>query len=169
MWPHSRTRMLITSQFWLWWDRLPLLIHISFTTWVHLDFSLIWLVSKTGKTIVHATLTLILTSKSLTTSTFIGLHFLPSFCHLSLHWSLWYVGLTLWQALLRTPMLSHSFKYLLHSYKLLLVECNHGQHSLILLISNANGLLIMTHLFRQSEWIQNRDKVFIIEQRLKWA
>ena len=147
-------QMLIASQYLLCWDLLSLLIHISFTIRVHLDLSLIWLVSKIGKTIVHATLTLILSSKSLATNTFIGLHFLPSFCHLSLHWSLWYVGLTLWQALLRTPMLSYFFKYLLlHSYKLLLVECNQRQRSLVLLTSGASGLLITTHLFRQREKI----------------
>ena len=115
-----------------------------------------------------AALTLILTSKRLTMNTIIGLHLLPSFCYLSLHWSLWYVGLTLWQALLRTPMLSHSFKYLLlHSYKLLLVECTQGQRSLILLTFDDSGLLIMTHLFRRRERIENRDKVFNTEQRLK--
>ena len=74
---------------------LPLLIHINFMTRVHLNFLLIGLVSKTGKTIMLATLTLILTSKCLTTNNFIGLHILPSFCYLSLHWSLWYVDLTL--------------------------------------------------------------------------
>ena len=97
-----------------------------------------------------ASLTLLLTSERLTMITFIGLHLLPSFYHMSLHWSLWYAGLILWQALLRTPMLNHSFEYLLlHSYKLLLVEYNQGQHSLVLLTSDVSGLLIKTHLFRQ--------------------
>ena len=160
--------MLIASQFWLWRDCLPLLILISCTTRVHLDFHLLSLVLKTGKTIMLVALTLILTSEHITTSTFIGFHFLPSFYHLSLHWSLWYVGLTLWQILLRTPMLSHSFEYLLlHSYKLLLVECTQGQRSLILLTFDDSGLLIMTHLFRRRERIENRDKVFNTEQRLK--
>ena len=170
MWQCSRTRMLISSQFWLWWDRLPLLIHIRLTTWVHLDFPLIRLVLKTGKAIMLAALTLILTSERFTMNTFIGLHLLPSFCHWSIHWSLWYIGLTLWQALWRTPILNHSFKYLLlHSYKLLLVECNQRQHSLVFLTFDAGGLLITTHLYRRREKIQNRDKIFITEQRPKWA
>ena len=149
---------------------LSLLININFTTRVHLDLSHIRLVLKTGKTMMLVALTLILTTKRLTTNIFIGLHFLLSFYHLYLHWSLWYVGLTLWQALLRTPMLSHSFFYLLlHSYKLLLVECSQGQHSLVLLTIDAGGMLITTHLFRQRERIENRNKVFITEQRPKRA
>ena len=109
MWQCNITRMLIAFHFWLWWDCLPLLIHISFTTRVHLDFPLIGLALKIGKTIMFTTLTWILTSKSLAMNPFIGLHLLPSFFHLSLHWSLWYVGLILRQALLRTPGLIHSF------------------------------------------------------------